>query len=152
MKGERTSTTYVQTVATEGYAAFSPDSRWVAYQSDETGKAEVYVEPFPRVQGQGRRYQISNDGGGLPKWREDGRELFYVTAAGKMMVVSVTAGAGFTTSAPHLLFQTRALPRTWNLFDINRAGTRFLVNTPLEWASSSPITVVANWTAGFKAD
>ena len=143
--------TYLQTVSSEGYASFSPDGKWIAYQSDETKRAEVYVEQFPRTQGATRRYQISTEGGGLPRWREDGKELYYMMGNGRMMAVTVSAGAGFAVSPPRTLFQTRALPRTWNLYDVTGDGKRFLVNIPLEWATSSPITVVANWTEGFKA-
>jgi eukaryotic-like serine/threonine-protein kinase len=152
MRGERKPSVYLQTVSSEGYAQFSPDGKWIAYQSDETHRAEVYVEPFPRVDGKSRRWQISTEGGGLPRWRGDGKELYYIMGNGKMMAVTVTTGANFTAQAPRQLFQTRALPRTWNLFDVTKDGRRFLVNTPLEWASSSPITVVANWTEGFNAE
>jgi Tol biopolymer transport system component len=150
--GARKPSVYLQTVSSEGYAQFSPDGKWIAYQSDESRRAEVYVEPFPRADGKSRRWQISTDGGGLPRWRHDGRELYYIMGNGKMMAVTVTTGSNFTAEAPRQLFQTRALPRTWNLFDVSRDGSRFLVNIPLEWASSSPITVIANWTEGFKAE
>jgi eukaryotic-like serine/threonine-protein kinase len=150
MKGKGDPFVYLQTVATEGYAQFSADGKWIAYQSDETGRGEVYVEPFPRIEGHSTRWQISTDGGGLPKWRGDGRELFYITMTGKMMSVTVNTRDGLTPSAPKMLFQTRALPRDWDMFDVDSDGRRFLVNTPLEWASSSPITIVANWADGFK--
>jgi Tol biopolymer transport system component len=150
MKGKGDPFPYLQTVNSEGYAQFSPDARWVAYQSDETGRGEVYVEPFPRVEGHSRRWQISTDGGGLPKWRGDGKELYYIMGNGRVMAVQLNTKEGLSPSAPRILFQTRALPRDWNMFDATADGRRFLVNTPLEWASSSPITVVANWAEGFK--
>jgi Tol biopolymer transport system component len=150
MKGERSPQVYLQTVAAEGWAQFSPDGKWVAYESDESGRAQVYVEPFPRVDGNSPRWQISTGGGGQPKWRGDGKELFYMMRNGKMMAATVTAGAKFTASEPHLLFPTRALPHDVNMYDVTRDGRRFLVNTPLEWSTSSPITVVANWTEGFR--
>jgi Tol biopolymer transport system component len=149
MKGDRGPQVYLQTVAAEGWAQFSPDGKWVAYESDESGKAQVYVEPFPRVVGNSPRWQISTGGGGQPKWRGDGKELFYMMRNGKMMAATVTTGAKFTVSEPHLLFPTRALPHDVNMYDVTRDGRRFLVNTPLEWSTSSPITVVANWTEGF---
>ena len=120
--------------------------------ADESGRAQVYVEPFPRVDGNSPRWQISTGGGGQPKWRGDGKELFYMMRNGKMMAATVTAGAKFTASEPHLLFPTRALPHDVNMYDVTRDGRRFLVNTPLEWSTSSPITVVANWTEGFKKE
>ena len=150
MKGKGEPSVYLQTVSSEGYAQFSPNGKWIAYQSDESGRAEVYVEPFPRADGESKRWQISTDGGGLPKWRGDGKEIYYIMGNGKMMAVTVSPNGPLSPSAPRMLFQTRALPRTWNLFDATPDGKRFLVNTPLEWASSSPITVVANWTEGFK--
>jgi Tol biopolymer transport system component len=150
LTGEHKPFVYLQTVHTEGYGQFSPDGKWIAYQSDMSGRAEVYVESFPRVEGQSRRWQISTDGGGLPKWRSDSKELYYITVRGLVMAVEVTPGASLQFSTPHLLFQTRALPRSWNPFDASADGQRFLVNSPLEWASSSPITIVANWTEGFK--
>jgi len=141
---------YLQTINSEGYARFSPDTKWVAYQSDETGRVEVYVDLFPRTEGHSRRWQISTEGGGLPKWRGDGRELYYIMANGRMMAVSLNTREGLNPSPPRMLFQTRALPRDWNMFDAMADGRRFLVNTPLEWSSSSPIIVVTNWTEGFK--
>jgi Tol biopolymer transport system component len=150
MKGDRKPSPYLVTVSSEGQATFSPDGKWIAYESDESGRSEVYVECFPRHESDSRRWQISRNGGGQPKWRGDGKEIYYIMVNGKMMAVTISTGGSFTASEPRLLFQTRALPRTRNLFDVTRDGTRFLVNVPLEWASSSPITVVANWTEGFR--
>ncbi|MCL5743542.1 MAG: hypothetical protein M1541_06395, partial [Acidobacteria bacterium] len=149
--GDRRPFPYVQTVSSEGYAVFSPDGKWVAYQSDESGRAEVYVERFPRPVGaNARRWQVSVSGGGLPKWRRDGKELYYMTAEGKVMAAEVKAGDAFAADPPRPLFQSHTVPKTWNLFDVTPDGRRFLVNSPMDWASTSPITVVANWTAALK--
>jgi eukaryotic-like serine/threonine-protein kinase len=133
---------FLQTVNAEGYARFSPDAHWVAYQSDESGRSEVYVEAFPRADRHSKRWQISNDGGGLPKWRGDGKELYYVTENGRMMSVTVNFTDGVAPQTPRMLFQAAALPHTWAMFDVTSDGGRFLVNTPREWSSSSPIVVV----------
>ena len=137
----------LDTVHSEGYGAISPDGRWLAYQSDESGANEIYVQRFdPATSGTKRRWQVSTGGGGLPRWRGDGGEIFYMTAGGDMMSAAVrTTGVDFTFGEPQRLFETRPVPRTWNLFDVSRDGQKFLVNLPLEWSSSSPITVVANW-------
>jgi Tol biopolymer transport system component len=149
MRGTGEPYIYRQTVSSEGHAQFSPDGKWIAYQSDESGRAEVYVEPFPRIAAESKRWQISAEGGGLPKWRGDGNEIYYITAKGKMMTVTVGTQGALSPGAPRMLFETHALPHTWNMFDATPDGRRFLVNTPLEWASSAPIIVVANWTEGF---
>jgi Tol biopolymer transport system component len=148
--GGRKPMVYLQTVSSEGYAAFSADKKWIAYQSDESGRAEVYVEPFPRAAGKSQRSQISTHGGGLPKWRADGQELYYITGNGELMAVSLGTAGALKASPPRTLFQTRSLPRSWNTFDVTAAGSRFLVNIPLEWASSQPVMLIANWTEGFK--
>lgn len=149
--GDRKPFPYLQTVSSEGYAVFSPDGKWVAYQSDESGKAEVYVERFPRPEGaSAKRWQISVAGGGLPKWRRDGKELYYISAEGRLMAAAVKESETFQADPPRVLFQSLLVPKTWNLFDVTPDGERFLVNTPMDWASTSPITVVANWTADLK--
>ena len=111
--GDRKPFVYLQTICTEGYGQFSPDAKLIAYQSDISGRAEIYVEPFPRVESESRGWQISIDGGGLPRWRNDGKELFFMTARGEVMSVDVTPGANPSFAAPRLLFQSRALPRVW---------------------------------------
>ena len=94
-------------IALGAYAGqFSPDGRWVAYQSDESGLPEVYVAPFPRIEGKSQRWQISAGGGGLPKWRGDGKELYYIMGNGKMMAVTVGSSGAFTVSAPRMLFRS----------------------------------------------
>jgi len=139
----------LDTVYSENFAALSPDGKWLAFQSNETGRNEVYVQPFEGISGgTKRRYNISTEaGGGLPRWRADGQELFYMTNSGRMMSVNVHAADNeFQNDPPQPLFQTRPIPHSWNLYDVAPDGQRFLMNLPLEWPNSSPITVMTNWT------
>ncbi|MGP8244983.1 MAG: hypothetical protein ACLQVN_10750 [Bryobacteraceae bacterium] len=139
-----------ETVYQEGYATLSADDRWMAYQSDETGHNQVWVEPFEGIgTGTRRRWQISTDGGGLPHWRGDGRELYYMTSDGDLMVVPVDAGGdSFQAGRPQLLFHSaRPLPGTpWNLYDVSSDGQRFLLNVPFELSAVAPIELLTNWT------
>jgi Tol biopolymer transport system component len=88
--------------AYEIQARFSPDNRWIGYASNETGRWEVFVEPFPPS---GSRRQVSADGGSQPRWRQDGKELFFLAPDGKLMVASVSPGAAFAPGRPQALFQ-----------------------------------------------
>jgi Tol biopolymer transport system component len=142
----------LDTIYSEGYAALSPDGKWLAFQSDESGRNQVYVQPFDGIsRGTRRRYNISTEGGGLPRWSADGKELFFLTGSGRMMSVQVhPAGSEFQNDPPRFLFQTRTAPKTWNLYDVTADGTRFLLNLPREWQVASPITVITNWTEKVK--
>src|SRR5208337_3282395 len=126
---ERRAGPVLDTVFSEGYAALSPDGKWLAYMSDESGRNQVYVQPFDGIsEGTKRRYDISTEaGGGLPRWRADGQELFYMTNAGSMMSVNVhPQGEEFKSDPPQPLFQTRPIPNTWNLYDVAPDGQGFL--------------------------
>jgi Tol biopolymer transport system component len=149
---DRKAAPILDTVYSEGFAALSPDGKWLAFQSDESGRTEVYVQPFEGVSaGTKRRWLISSGGGALPRWRGDFSEIFYMTPGGRMMAVGVhPAGADFQFEPAHMLFQTRPIPETWNLYDVSPDGQRFLLNLPLEWSSAAPITVVTNWTEKLK--
>ncbi|MCA1660594.1 MAG: hypothetical protein LC642_08695, partial [Verrucomicrobiaceae bacterium] len=92
MSGDRQPFPFLQTEFNEQAAQFSPDGKWIAYSSDESGAPEVYVQTFPAS---GGRWRVSTDGGRQPRWRRDGRELFYITADGKLMAVDVKLGATF---------------------------------------------------------
>ena len=98
LQGNRTTNLYLQRAAG---GRFSPDARWVAYVSDESGVAEVYVRPFPPSEG---KWQVSMGGGGQVQWRHDGKELFYVTSDGKLMAATVKLGLRFDASSPAVLF------------------------------------------------
>jgi hypothetical protein len=124
---------------------FSPDGRWVAYVSNETGTEELYVREF---QGSAGRRQVSAGGGHWARWRRDSKELFYLSG-GKLMAVEVKAdGSGFEPGVPKLLFESE---RVGGLsFDVSGDGQRFLIPVTVEESSSAPITVVLNWTADLK--
>ena len=127
---------------------FSPDGKWVAYASNETGKWEIYVTSFPEARG---KWQISTAGGEQPRWRDDGKELFYLSSDGKIMAAPVTSGANFDAGMPIALFQ--ATPRQpvalqdFFVYDVSRDGQRFLINTPVKQAETKPMSVVLNWAA-----
>jgi serine/threonine protein kinase len=125
----------------------SPNGRWVAYYSDESGRVEVYVQSFPPS---GGRWQVSTAGGAYPQWRRDGKELFYL-ADDKLMAVDVKTDAPvFEKAIPKPLFSVRVETLTRHShYEVAANGQRFLVVTPVE-APASPITLVTNWTAGLK--
>jgi len=151
--GERRAAPVVSTIYSESYATVSQDGKWLAYQSDESGSSEVYVQPFEATAGGvKRRWQISRTGGGLPRWRADSVELFYMDAAGTVYAAQVhPAGGDLRPDPPQALFTVRPVPKTWNLFDVSADGQRFIVNEPLEWSNSSLITVTTNWTEKLKS-
>jgi Tol biopolymer transport system component len=143
----------LDTVKAEGFGAVSPDGKWLAYQSDVSGRNEVYVQSFDGLSnGTKRLWQVSKGGGGLPRWRSDSNELFYLTGDGRLKSVAIHIGpeGGIESGQPQTLFQTRPTPGSWNLYDVSPDGQRFLVNMPLEWTSAVPITVVTNWTEKLK--
>ena len=127
-----------------GDARFSPDGRWLAYDSEESGRNEIYVAAFP---GPGARWQISTDGGFQPRWRRDGKELFYLSSDLKVMSVEMeSSGGALEPGIPKVLFEPHPLPTR---FDAAPDGQRFLmVSSGVE--QSPPITLVQNWTADIK--
>jgi serine/threonine protein kinase len=135
-----------QTDFDERDGQFSPDGRWVAFVSNESGRPEVYVQPFP---GPGRKQSISSNGGGQPRWRRDGKELFYLALDGRMMAVAIDiAGRQVVGSAPVALFAANvgAAVQTNNRqqYEVSADGQRFLLNTLVEEAAA-PITLILNW-------
>ncbi|MGB5173252.1 MAG: protein kinase [Thermoanaerobaculia bacterium] len=135
---------FVATEFNEWAAQFSPDGRWVAYQSDESGRPEIYVTTFPDA---GRKWQVSTDGGAQPRWRGDGRELYYLTPAAKLMVAEVDpTGAGFQIGELIELFDTPRLQNGVFDYDVTSDGEGFLMNTVGD-SAFEPITLVVNWTA-----
>jgi eukaryotic-like serine/threonine-protein kinase len=145
---DRTTTALFQATWTIRGAQFSPDGRWMSYASNETGNMEVYVAPFPSVNG---KWQVSNAGGQEPKWRNDGKELFYMSPDGKIMAVPVSIGASFEAGTPVALFQThrRQPMSSQDLFsyDVSSDGQRFLIATKLDEPNTAPLSVVLNWTS-----
>ncbi len=145
--GDRKLIPYLQTEFAEYGAQFSPDGRWVAYVSAESGRPEIYVQPFP---GPGGKWQISTAGGSMPAWRRDGKELFYIAPDSKLMVARVRTGSTFEAEVPESLFESRQKSfggLTRRQYDVSPDGQRFLVNWAMEEESSTPITLVQNWTA-----
>jgi eukaryotic-like serine/threonine-protein kinase len=130
---------------------FSPDGRWLAYSSNESGKWEVHVAPFP---GPGGNWQVSNGGGSEPRWRRDGKELFYMAPDGKIMAVDVIADTTFEagTAKPLFLTHRRETISSTDMFtyDVSPDGQRFLVNTDVTESNFSSLTLVLNWAAGLK--
>jgi Tol biopolymer transport system component len=132
-------------------AQFSPDGKWVAYASNESGKFEIYVTSFPAAQG---KWQVSSAGGTQPRWRGDSKELFYIAADGKIMAVPVSVGANFDAGAPAALFQAHARELLGTSeqvgYDVTKDGQRFLINTQVKNADTHPMTVILNWDAEMK--
>ncbi len=125
-------------------ARLSPDGRWLAYQSEESGISEIFVRSFPESR---ERRQVSSGGGSQPRWRGDGRELFYISPDSKIMAVEIGTTATFEAGAPHALFQTRILPliEARNHYDAAADGQRFVVNSRRPEDASLPILVVSGW-------
>jgi len=137
---------FLSTLAAEVMGRFSPDGRWLAYTSDESGRPEVYVQPFP---GHGGKWQISTAGGGQPVWNRNGKELFYASADNKLMAVDVKADSSFEVGTPRALFDVHLKSINGWKYDISPDGQRFLANTVIE-VKANPITLVLNWAAEAK--
>lgn len=149
MFGDRKPFVFLNTPFQENQGRFSPNGRWLAYESNESGTAQIYVRPFPPAGGQ---WMVSTNGGVQPRWRADGKELFYIAADRKLMVADVKEDDGTVTfGSPKPLFETRTIPGfPGNIYDVSRDGQRFVIITPIEEASPSPLTVILNWTVGLK--
>jgi Tol biopolymer transport system component len=161
MVGEPTPSVFLKTPFREAYGEFSPDGRWVAYHSNESGRNEIYVRPFvpPGAVGTpavatGGQWQVSTAGGIHPAWRPDGKELYYLNPAGEMMASPVTvAGGALEPGAPTMLFPTRIGGGGVDLqigrqYDVAPDG-RFLINTEVDAAgTAAPITLIQNWQPG----
>ncbi len=143
--GDRKPIPVLQTAFVELLPVFSPDGKWIAYQSNESGRAEIYVQGFPELAG---KWQVSTAGGLEPRWSADGKQIYYRTPDQKLMTVPVDTGTGFQAGVPQPLFPTR--------FDTGLArgryvptadGQRFLTVAPLGREAMTPTTVVLNWHA-----
>jgi dipeptidyl aminopeptidase/acylaminoacyl peptidase len=141
---------FAQTSRDEAYATFSPNGDWIAYQETaEDARTEVYVRSFPP--GSGEPYQISPHGGSVPKWSNNGKEIFFIAPNGTMMAVSIDAPRRAelgSPGTPRTLFKMPALvSRAGRPYDVSDDGKRFLVSVPTEQAPPASITVVVNWLA-----
>ncbi len=144
--GDRKPLPYIQDQFNELWGVFSPDGRWVAYQSDASGHPEVYLSTFPAG---GGKWQVSQNGGQFPMFSRDGRELYYEAPGGKMMEAVVTEnGSTVEIGTPRQLFQLSTMS-TNSTFDVAPDGKRFLVINTGQ-GESPPLTLVTNWTAGLK--
>jgi Tol biopolymer transport system component len=157
LSGDHKAVPLLRTPFNESHAQISPDSRWFAYYSDESGLNEVYVRPFPSGAG---KWQISTSGGQFPRWRSDGHELFYMSQVsyGKLMAVDVrSTGATFEAGTPKALFDSGYLNLAhsgfYHTYAVSPDGQRFLIPRPPAGSAdtdSSPIVVVLNWAAQLK--
>jgi len=155
VSGERTPVQVIPTPLDESHGQVSRDGKWIAYQSPETGRMEIYVRPFSAGEG---KWQVSTAGGTWPRWRRDTKELFYVSKAvgGKLMAVEIrTDGAIFQPSSPKALFDFNsigALPHSfvYHTYAVSADGQRFLIPNPASSSAeerASPVVVILNWTA-----
>ncbi len=148
LAGEPKPVSFLTAPGDQWHGNFSPDGRLVAYSSNESGRFEVHVQTFPLTD---RQWPVSTTGGYEPRWRADGREMYYLSADQKLMAVSVGPGPSF--GAPTELSQVRlsggvSLSRTH--YVPSRDGRRFLINRPTGDPALVPITIVQNWTAALK--
>ena len=132
----------------ERTTTFSPDGHWVAYESDESGRSEIYVRPFP---GPGGQWQVSTAGGKDPRWRPDGKELYYIASDSRLMAAPIaSSGTALQPGLPTALFQPRILGGgtrfggTRQQYDVAPDG-RFLINVSVDEGNAAPITVITNW-------
>jgi serine/threonine-protein kinase len=145
---DRTPQVFLQTPFTEGAPTFSPDGRWLAYVSDESGRPEIYVQPYP---GPGGKWQISTGGGTEPAWSRNGREIFYRNGS-RMMAVTVAAQPAFSAGKPTVLFEgdyeVSEFPQTGVAYDVSADGGRFLMVKPVgDRTPTAPVqlNIVLNW-------
>jgi Tol biopolymer transport system component len=148
VSGEHKGIPYLETSFDKSHARVSPDGRWIAYATNESGMYQIVVQTFP--DSNGGKWPISAQGGTEPKWRRDGGELYYLAFDGKLMAVPVS-GPAFVAGQPVALFQTplkvnRSQPPRDRRYDVSPDG-RFLVVVPETASSPSSMTVVVNWPA-----
>ena len=147
LEGERKPFPFLKTAFNEGDGRFSPDGHWVAFESDESGRGEIYIAPFPAS---GGKSQVSLAGGTQARWRSDGKELFYIAPDGWLMAAEIgVKGGEMLIGAPRRLFGP--LPTVGYQYDVSPDGQRFLAVLPNEQAAPpEPLTVLLNWTTGLK--
>jgi Tol biopolymer transport system component len=137
----------------EMHAQVAPDSHWVAYDSDEMGRPEIYVRSFPPGDGKDGKWVVSTNGGAQPRWRADGKELYYVAPGNTIMAVDVTTSPTFRSATPHALFSSSGLvagdSRRFH-YDVTGDGKRFLMIAPVEGGTPEAATVVLNWDDSLK--
>jgi Tol biopolymer transport system component len=149
LDGDRKPFPIAQTKFEEREGQFSPDGKWIAYQSNESGPFDIYVQPFP---GPGGKSQISTNGGGQVRWRRDGKEIYYIAPDGRLMAVPIrlaSDGPVVEIGVPVPLFATRVGEAVQDVYRqqymVSPDGQRFLINIAMEKANASPITIILNW-------
>jgi eukaryotic-like serine/threonine-protein kinase len=142
---------YLQTEFNEHQGRLSPNGRWMAYASDESGTSEVYVRGFPVP---GTRWRVSTGGGSDPRWRRDGKELFYQSSDRTLVAAAVTSGTSFAAGAPRALFKMPIADRGPQLnrgegspYIPTRTGDRFLINALVDESPAPPVTFILHWAA-----
>jgi len=146
--GERKSFPIVQSPYNKDEAHLSSDGKWLAYNSNESGVWQVYVVSFPMAD---QKIQISTNGGAQPRWRSDGKELFYHALDGKLMAADIKVGTKMESSVPHVLFDTGlVVDPTRDQYAVTSDGQQFLLLKPVTEATPTPITAVVNWTASIR--
>jgi serine/threonine protein kinase len=151
--GARKPYPFVNTSFSEGNAQFSPDGRWVAYQSNESGRSEIYVQPFL---GPGGKWQVSTNGGIEPRWSRDGKELFFIAPDAKLMAAPIKfSGESPKSGVPEALFQTRIVDggqiiSAKHQYAVAPNGQRFLINVTVNESTVLPITIITNWARTLK--
>ncbi len=146
LDGDRRPRPWLRSPFNERSPRFSPDGRWIAYDSEESGTREVYIA---LTDGTGGKKRLSPSGGREPRWRRDGRELYYAAPDGSIVAVPVTAGANLEAGTPAPLFRVETGVRN---FDVAPDGGRFLVSTLLDKSPESPIRVILNWESALKKE
>jgi Tol biopolymer transport system component len=154
LAGDRKPVPYLRTEFTEMQGQFAPDGKFLAYTSDESGRLEIYVQPFPGApSGPGAKWMVSSGGGFQPRWSRNGKEIFYLGLDAKLMALEVKTTPRFEASVPQPLFQTRipAIPSSIGYrYAPSADGRRFLMSSVPEETASAPITLVLNFAAGPK--
>jgi Tol biopolymer transport system component len=150
MSGDKKAVPFVESPFDKTHARVSPDGRWMAYSTNDSGTYQIVVQSFPDPNG--GRWQITAQGGVEPKWRRDGRELYYLALDGKLMSVPLKADRTFEAGTPVPLFQTpltvnRNQPERDRRYDVTPDG-RFLIVTPQATPASTAVTAVVNWPSG----
>ena len=151
LSGDRRPYRFLETPFNAQMGAFSPDGHWVAYVSNDSGKDEIYVAPFPNA---GARVRVSTEGGSQPRWRRDGRELYYLSPEAKIMLAELPpAMSDFRVGAVRPLFALSGLTGVPGyLYDVSADGQRFITVQELDRTSTVPLTVVANWPAELRKE
>jgi dipeptidyl aminopeptidase/acylaminoacyl peptidase len=152
MRGEAKPIRLVDTPAEEREGQLSPDGRWLAYASNEGGRFEIYVQPFPPT---GPRWQVSREGGSQPRWRPDGGELFYLAADRAVMATLVNgSGTTFEAGGPTRLFRTQIVSLENHFapaqYTVSSKGDTFIVSRLSDEAQSRALNVIFNWPALLK--